>query len=1007
MLNGSIPDCLWKLTSLTSLDVSGNRFSGSIPASLPNIPNLVSLNLSSNAFSNNIPNSIGDYARNLLSLDLSGNRLTGTLPSSFGSLYLMHFNARGNSLTGDVYSVANMLWSCDYLDLSNNALNDTVPEALIAKFGRKSFLQETSELNSNNGVNSGVATTTEVTSSDNVVQTSTTIQATINPDCLIVQSAFPPVDFGFNCNNATLVEFETTMNRRRRRRGVSTSYSRIIKLILVNMNLAGSLPPSLGNLAALQTLDLSGNQLTGTVPDSFSKLQALTVLSLNNNLITGPLPSALQTILKNNHAVVIVDATVQIHIQPNYNLIIECENMDPASKFEQIYQKQLEAGIDLAGWLEKTSGNPVANEYHDAAYRHYVAMRRKLALEHMYAKGLEQLSRRALSVPNNQLGGFAEVWNKVLVSTAEEAQLHQGFAIGLSDKVVSLSIHEVDLGKLLKEYENEVKGFKKDGKGAIGFLKNLKAKKAEELSPEIAGAMDTANKSFTEKATPLLLKFEQMDRSRKYHLNSTLSRFCELFANMVKPVVDIPDRILAACLGFDVETDKEFFSAILAGGGNSGYDSPVALNNRATGLQQAETGSSSAAAVPVQPSAPAPLVDEEGFTIVPRNNALPTWDSPKKVDGFDSSDNEDSEPGAEAVKMKVAIATDVIQDANPSDALNTVKSLAAALPISKRKTQNRQTMGPGSINVEPISVPVSPTSAPIPGQSIPLTAQPSYKINSIAAFGSAPVSTPTTIKPIVKVHGTVVETVNVLIRDGSIEKLLLTGEISVTLPQYHSLPGNSKFKLSIHGTDAFEKFVANETFATIYTGGPAGNGLEVDLSKLASLAGVGATTQLAKYQVHVADDDVDFYAPVLANPVWKCDQSTASLLLAYEYNNDLISKLNVGDVRILSTLGDGGDLKSAQMKPEGSFSQVRRSILWDIGSLNSSSDGLATPNSDDPLKLIARIETSTQATPGTVAIQFKSVGGLLSGIDIDVSDENVVLNDVTKSVVSGKYVCFP
>ncbi|KAJ3071026.1 hypothetical protein HDU98_005912 [Podochytrium sp. JEL0797] len=347
--------------------------------------------------------------------------------------------------------------------------------------------------------------------------------------------------------------------------------------------------------------------------------------------------------------------------------------------------------------------------------------------------------------------------------------------------------------------------------------------------------------------------------------------------------------------------------------------------------------------------------------------------------------------------MKVAIASNVIEDENSSSALNTMKSLASALPPSKRKTVNRMstiqnpTTTTSSQQPGPSSAPIA--SPQIPFVPIPLTSQPPPVNSFSSAFES---SLPKAKPPVVKLHGSVVETVNVLIRDGSIEKLLLTGEISVSIPQnVESVPPNTKFKLSIHGTDAFEHFVANEAFAAVQTG--EDNGLVVDLSKLASVSGAAAT-QLAKYQVRVAEDDLDFYAPILANPMWKCDVGSASLLLAYEYNSDLITQLDVGEVRILANLVDGGDLVSAQMKPEGAFDQARRSLLWAVGALDS--------KNEEPIKLIARVETSGQATPGTIAIQFKAVGRLLSGIDIDVHDDAVVLKEVAKSVVSGKYACF-
>ncbi|KAJ3071025.1 hypothetical protein HDU98_005911 [Podochytrium sp. JEL0797] len=271
----------------------------------------------------------------------------------------------------------------------------------------------------------------------------------------------------------------------------------------------------------------------------------------------------------------------------------------------------------------------------------------RLALEAQYTKGLEQLSKKTLSVSNSQLGAFYDVWNKVLVSTAEESQVHHRFAVGLTEKVVAplenfmdsdqewrrARTYEVELARFLKEYDDKVKGLKKEGKGALGgFLKNLKMKKNEEMSPETVREIETANQAFVVKATPLILKFEEMDRSRKGALNNNIAQFCELYGKMVKPISEIPDRIFAASLGFDIEGDKKFFAGIL-GWENNTFDShPVA------GIARTDS-------VDVPPAeaapAPAPLVDDEGFTIVPSNNTPPTWAAPAKAADFDSSEDED------------------------------------------------------------------------------------------------------------------------------------------------------------------------------------------------------------------------------------------------------------------------------------------------------------------------------------------------------------------------------
>lgn len=48
--------------------------------------------------------------------------------------------------------------------------------------------------------------------------------------------------------------------------------------LLQNNNISGKIPPELGNLPKLQTLDLSNNRFSGLIPASLSQLNSLQYL---------------------------------------------------------------------------------------------------------------------------------------------------------------------------------------------------------------------------------------------------------------------------------------------------------------------------------------------------------------------------------------------------------------------------------------------------------------------------------------------------------------------------------------------------------------------------------------------------------------------------------------------------------------------------------------------------------------------------------------------------------
>ena len=73
--------------------------------------------------------------------------------------------------------------------------------------------------------------------------------------------------------------------------GKSYSIETTFILTLNNKGLSGPIPPEIGNLINLTSLDLHGNQLTGLIPSEIGNLTNLTSLSLRDNQLTGFIPN--------------------------------------------------------------------------------------------------------------------------------------------------------------------------------------------------------------------------------------------------------------------------------------------------------------------------------------------------------------------------------------------------------------------------------------------------------------------------------------------------------------------------------------------------------------------------------------------------------------------------------------------------------------------------------------------------------------------------------------------
>jgi Leucine-rich repeat (LRR) protein len=82
-IQGSIPDCVWEMSALTTLHISGNGLTGSIPAH-NNLPRLADLSLGGNQLTGTIPDVILASVP-YITCDLSSNRLKGGLSREYAN----------------------------------------------------------------------------------------------------------------------------------------------------------------------------------------------------------------------------------------------------------------------------------------------------------------------------------------------------------------------------------------------------------------------------------------------------------------------------------------------------------------------------------------------------------------------------------------------------------------------------------------------------------------------------------------------------------------------------------------------------------------------------------------------------------------------------------------------------------------------------------------------------------------------------------------------------------
>ncbi|XP_010943504.1 plant intracellular Ras-group-related LRR protein 4 isoform X1 [Elaeis guineensis] len=256
-----LPDSIWKLSGLVTLDLSENRII-LLPATIGALSSLEKLDLQSNRIAE-LPDSIGELY-SLLYLDLKGNQLM-SLPSTIGKLvHLEELDLSSNQLSLLPDAIGNLV----RLKKLNIETNDI--EELPHTIGHcVSLVELRADYNRLKGLPEAVG---RMESLEILSVRYNNIKGL--PTTMASLSKLKEVDVSFN-------ELE------------SVPESLCLATTLVKLNIGNnfadfqSLPRSIGNLEMLEELDISNNQIR-VLPDSFGMLSQLHVLHAEENPLALP-----------------------------------------------------------------------------------------------------------------------------------------------------------------------------------------------------------------------------------------------------------------------------------------------------------------------------------------------------------------------------------------------------------------------------------------------------------------------------------------------------------------------------------------------------------------------------------------------------------------------------------------------------------------------------------------------------------------------------------------------
>ena len=361
----AVPDFLKNQSKLTILDLSKNQIHGEIPNWIQHLTNLVYLNLSYNHLEGPLPNlpstlTILDLHSNQLQgqlptlppsatyLKLSGNNFSSVIPTGIGSslTFAYFLSLSNNQLSSSIpVSICNAPY-LQVLDLSNNFLNDTIPqcfygmsETLMVLDLRRNKLG--GNLSDSFPVNCGLLT---LNLNGNLLEG-------VVPNSLQNCKNLEVLDMGnnqlkdaFPCNLKNIYSLRVLILRSNKFYGSidcggpNTSWPMLQIVDLASNNFTGQLPREylsawkamMDDVHYLQvpilkfsqiyyqdmitvnskgldielvrilnlftSIDVSCNKLNGTIPEEIGKLKLLLVLNFSHNALAGHIPPSMRNL---------------------------------------------------------------------------------------------------------------------------------------------------------------------------------------------------------------------------------------------------------------------------------------------------------------------------------------------------------------------------------------------------------------------------------------------------------------------------------------------------------------------------------------------------------------------------------------------------------------------------------------------------------------------------------------------------------------------------------------
>jgi len=321
IMSGSIPSCVDKLTAMRSLKLSDNKFTGTMPEALHAMTNLQKLFIDGNFFSGN-PLVVFDEIQSLEFVYAEDNEFHGLLDDNYPRhmKHLMALDLSANNFTSHVFPRRLLqLPELRILDLSMNSLQGHMPDQLEVNSVLWFFSVYKNMLEG--GIPSSLTSLVglkHLDLSDN--QFHGPLRSTLF-NFPIIENLFlydlPDLHAGAIPKEVEMLTSLRELSlKNTNRNGTFPNFRNLTNLVVLDLNqnsLAGTMPPSYGQMPQLESLILSSNPLLkGDVPE-FSAESPLWTLMLDSTSVGGSFESIcrLPVFQEVHSAAIIVNCNVE------------------------------------------------------------------------------------------------------------------------------------------------------------------------------------------------------------------------------------------------------------------------------------------------------------------------------------------------------------------------------------------------------------------------------------------------------------------------------------------------------------------------------------------------------------------------------------------------------------------------------------------------------------------------------------------------------------------------